>query len=557
MKGALRKSGHCGVEALECQRVAAYCCAVTATSELPSQARPFAHLNAPLHQLYRQIMAVFRESKRRFVVHLRPEDVAEALPARPATLEEVADALGKLEEWGNLRATPDTGRVTTVEDFYRTRFLYQLSREGEAAERALEVYEQEIARRGELQAVALEDIRLRLRALSGLPADPDPAVVHSLLLELSGRLDSLAANATAFMSGLQRTIDLQDIDEVAFLAYKDRLLAYLERFVSELVVKSAAIATLLQSISTGRAEELLTMAARREAADVAPGAGPADKTATDSEQAKLQDWRNRWSGIWSWFCGDRVHPSQATLLRQRARKAIPDLLATISVLQERRAGRSDRSADFRALAQWFAQAPSEDDAHRLWRAAFGLSSARHFTGEPPEGATTSIRTTPESWLDAEPLVIAARLRSTGKFERRGGPLKIRDRAAERDELARQVAAERDQTETARRRLATGRPAKLSDLGELDQAEFALFLRVLGEALSSGPPGPDGTTAVRTADGTMEILLRPLANGSLASITTPDGTLTGPDHEFTITDLTEPPPAEEPQVLHEHLQGASR
>jgi uncharacterized protein (TIGR02677 family) len=432
--------------------------------------------------------------------------------------------------------------------------LYQLSREGEAAERALEVYEQEIARRGELQAVALEDIRLRLRALVGLPADPDPAVVHSLLLELSGRLDSLAANATAFMSSLQRTIDLQDIDEEAFLAYKDRLLAYLERFVSELVVKSAAIATLLQSIDDERAEQMLAMAARREAADVAPDA---DGSVIASEQVKLADWRNRWSGIWSWFCGDRVHPSQATLLRQRARKAIPDLLATISVLQERRAGRSDRSADFRALAHWFAQAPSADDAHRLWRAAFGLSSARHFTGEPPDAATTSKSGNPESWLDAEPLVIAARLRATGKFERRGGPMKIRDRAAEREQLARQVAAERDQTDAARKRLATGRPAKLSDLGELDQAEFALFLRVLGEALSSGPPDPDGTIAIRTADGTMEITLRPLGSGSVARISTEDGVLTGPDHEITITDLTEPPAVPVPVYTAPVPEGALR
>ena len=118
-------------------------------------ARPFAHLNAPLHALYREIMTVFRDSKQRFVVHLRPEDVAEALwTARELAgphvgQEEIAEALGKLEEWGNLRATPDTSRVTTVEDFYRTRYLYQLTREGEAAERALEVYEQEIARRGD------------------------------------------------------------------------------------------------------------------------------------------------------------------------------------------------------------------------------------------------------------------------------------------------------------------------------------------------------------------------------------------------------------------------
>jgi len=502
--------------------------------ELP--ARPFAHLNAPLHELYRRVMAVFRLSKQRFVVHLRPEDVTEDLRAggtAPASQEEVQEALGKLAEWGNLRATPDTSRVTTVEDFYRTRFLYQLSREGEAAERALEVYEQEIARRGELQAVALEDLLLRLRALAGLPADPDPAVVHSLLLELSGRLDSLAANASAFMSGLQRTIDLQDVEEDAFLGYKDRLLSYLERFVSELVIKSSDIAALLQSIEAERAGYLLRIAARREAADVAPGGADAS-AGTGPFEVKLRDWQSRWSGIWSWFCGDRAHPSQSSLLRQRARKAIPDLLATISVLQERRSGRSDRSADFRTLARWFAQASSEDNAHRLWRAAFGLSSSRHFTGEPPEGGTAG-----QSWLDAPAQVISARLRATGRYERRGGPVKIRDRSAERRHLASQVEAEREQTDAARRRLATGRVARLSSLGELDRSEFGLFLRVLGEALSAGPAGPDGIVATRTADGTMQVVLRPLRDGTVAVIKTAEGVLRGPDHEITITDITEP------------------
>ena len=32
--------------------------------------------------------------------------------------------------------------------------------------------------------------------------------------------------------------------------------------------------------------------------------------------------------------------------------------------------RSDRSADFRVLAGWFATCGSDDDAHRLGRAAF-------------------------------------------------------------------------------------------------------------------------------------------------------------------------------------------
>jgi len=529
--------------------------------------RPFAHLDAPLHELYRAIMTVFRDGKQRFVVHLRPEDVAEDLrrAAGPAAVQEqVDDALVKLEEWGNLKANPDTSRVTTVEDFYRTRYLYQLSREGEAAERALEVYDREMARRAELQAVALEDIRLRLRALRELPPEPDPAVVHSLLLELSGRLDSLAANATAFMGSLQRTIELQDVDEETFLAYKDRLISYLERFVSELVVKSHDIAATLRGIAASRADQLLRIAARREAADVAPGAerpegdgtpnaGPRTSTASSRTAApaaatdpgtendpvaeKLRDWKNRWSGLWSWFVDDGPHQSQATMLRKRARKAIPDLLGTISVLQERRAGRSDRSADFRALARWFAEAPDAADAHRLWRAAFGLSPSRHLTGEPETGADAVTAST--SWLTAPPIVIAPRLRATGQYQRRGGPVRIRDRSAEREHLARQVLAEREQTEAARSALATAEPARLSELGVLGDGEFRLFLRLLGEALSAGPPGPDAVIRTRTSDGTMEIVLRPLDSGPAAEIITDDGVLRGPDHEIVITDLTEP------------------
>jgi len=472
-------------------------------------------------------MRVFADAKRRFVVHLRPEDVAEAIRAvgEPQfTREQVDDALKSLEGWGNLRADPDTNRVTTVEDFYRARFLYQLSREGEAAERALEIYEQEIGRRGELQAVALEDIRVRLHALRDLPDHPDPAVVHNLLLELIGRLDSLAANASAFMGSLQRTIDLHEVEEEAFLAYKDRLIAYLERFVSELVVKHFEIAGTLKALATERVTLLLTLAAEREAAD----ASPDDETTFGQ---RLEEWRHRWSGLGSWFSsGDRMHPSQADLLRSRARKAIPDLLATVSVLQERRAGLSNRSADFRTLARWFAETPTDEDAHRLWRTAFGLATSRHLgmDAEPVEVTAAT------SWLDAPTVEVSARLRASGSYQRRGGPSKVVDRTEARLALEHQIAAEREQTEKAKASLATGRPVLLSELKELDRQEFRLFLRLLGDALAAGDPGQGGAVTTRTSDGSIEITLTP--KDGLAEIHTEDGVLRGPDHEITIVDV---------------------
>lgn len=81
---------------------------------------PFIHLTVQNAVLYRQVMRAFVLAKERFAVHLRPEDVHTALPGpvRPSELDGVVKALDKQVEWGNLRADPDTGRVTAVEDFY-------------------------------------------------------------------------------------------------------------------------------------------------------------------------------------------------------------------------------------------------------------------------------------------------------------------------------------------------------------------------------------------------------------------------------------------------------
>jgi uncharacterized protein (TIGR02677 family) len=155
-------------------------------------------VTAPGAAHYRRVMGAFVQAKRRFVVHLRPEDVQEEIDG---DLTEVTAALRQLVEWGNLRADPDTSRVTTVEDFHRARFLYQLTHQGEAAEEALLAYDEALGRRGSLQAVALSDIVTRLRALAVLAGqdEPDAGRVHLLLGSLVGRFTDLAGNARAFM----------------------------------------------------------------------------------------------------------------------------------------------------------------------------------------------------------------------------------------------------------------------------------------------------------------------------------------------------------------------
>ena len=52
------------------------------------QSRPFEHVHAPRAELYRRIMRTFAEAKHRFLVHLRPEDVREALAPSVSTFGE-------------------------------------------------------------------------------------------------------------------------------------------------------------------------------------------------------------------------------------------------------------------------------------------------------------------------------------------------------------------------------------------------------------------------------------------------------------------------------------
>jgi uncharacterized protein (TIGR02677 family) len=504
--------------------------------------QPFAHLSAPNAAFYRDVLMTFARARDRFIVHMRPEDVIADL-GRPGETEQVVAALGKLTEWGNLRADPDTGRVTSVEDFHRARYLYQLTAAGQAAEQAIAVYEEAIGRRGSLQSVALSDIAEQLRSLAEIAdqsADLDPAKVHLLLLALAERFAGLADNAQAFMASLRRVIDFADGDVDAFVAYKQRLIDYINRFIADLANRGAEIATLLGAVESAGVERLLLVAARREAADSVPDR-PDDDPAAVYEAAvgeALSAWRNRWRGLRDWFVSaDSRHPSQARLLRGAAVTAITQLIDTVAAFNERRSGRSDRSADFRTLARWFAEAPDDAAAHALWRAAFGLTSTRHLTvtqdtvaawdEEQPTAATP--------WRDAPPVRISPQLRKTGSYERRGQPNRVADRAEQRRLLAEQADREAVETSAARRRLCTDGPVPLSGLGELDTRAFRLFLGLLGDAMSARRPG-DTEVATTTSDGTMEIRLSIVDGGGMVRIPTEDGVLCGPEHLVEIIDL---------------------
>ena len=498
----------------------------------------FRHVSAEKAVFYRRIMDVFAAAKRQYRLQLRPDEVLAEVqwPEAPPRIEEVNAALTQLADWGNLQSQPDTARVSTLNDFYRARFLYRLSLGGEAVEAALAAFFQALQHRAELQTVALEDIASRLLALQNLiDADasgdgPDTAKAHEILRDLVRVFESLADNAQAFMAGVSRSIELQQAEAASVVGYKRRLIDYLERFMGDLVRRSDAIARLVQAL-TPRIDPVLLRVAEREARDAAPGS---EHDLADEKFRRWQAWRERWKGLRGWFLQTGQEPPQAELLRARVRAAIPQLLGAIALINERRSGRSDRSADFRRLAGWFAACVDETEAHRLARAAFALNPARHFCLNPQADDSLPAST---RWADAPPLQINPRLREYGEAAPRGPLAKVRDRSLERARMAGELAEESRQVEAARRRLATGRATLLSALGELDTHAFGLFLNLLGEALAE-QSGPQAAVERQTGDGLLHIRLEPLADGSSARMVTPAGVFAGRDHLLTITPTME-------------------
>ena len=501
---------------------------MTSPSLHPSAAVLFSHVIAENSPHYRAILDVFATAKRQFRLHLRPDDVlVEARwPDAHPSLEAVQHALNQLVEWGNLQAQPDTARVSTIEDFYRKRLLYRMTVGGEAVEAGLQAFSETLARRAELQSVALDDIRARLISIRELmnESPPDSAKVHGALRDLVHIFAGLSNNAEAFMAGLARTLELQRAEVAAVMGFKTRLIDYLQRFIGDLVTRSSQIAVLLHDLAPVEAS-LLQLAAERDARNAAPDDADASEEAL---RTRLDSWTERWRGLQLWFLSKGRERSQADLLRASALSAIPRLLQAVSLLHERRVGRSDRAADFRRLAFWFAEAPTDAHAHMLWRAAFALSPCRHLALAITDEKISA--NTP--WRSAPGISVLPKLREQGMLPTRGAPPRILDRSKERAVLAARVAEEAAQTETARVCLATNRETRLSEFGRLDTRAFGMFLTLLGEALAA-QTNPDEPVERQTGDGTLVVRLVPLQPESHAVLETELGRFCGRDHRILI------------------------
>lgn len=512
-----------------------------ARSRLLNQVSAFHYVTAPSAPTYRAVMQVFYEAKQRYVIELRPGEVLELIRGSDFHTElrdetELEQKLGQLVDWGNLLRSHDTATVSRIDDFYRKRYLFHLTAVGEAAHRAVLEVEATIGKSGSLQTAMLVKIRDTLRDLADTAADPvndpavDPAVLVRLLHDLQAAFATLTQEANRFLGDLDHHLGGERMDEDRFVAHKRALLSYLSGFITALRQLAAEIAASIATIDDGAAGMDRIIAA------AVPGASlPPALDGVDPALQWMETQRIKWDGIRAWFAGSRAgHPPTVERLADVAKDAVVGLTRTLGRLNDRRTRPVDRAADFRTLARWFAACASEDDAHRLWHAAFGLHAGRHFHLAEEDEELTHARV---SWWDATPVEVPVKLRTRGSTSKLGRAAPVPDHRTTRQWIAVRLARERAQREAAMRRFAGADPLRFSDLAALDATELDMLLSLLNEVLGT-PRDQDGVRRTRTTDGRLHIALEPPEAGdtSMVTIATPHGRLRCRNYRLHVTEV---------------------
>lgn len=437
---------------------------------LDERLRLFHFVAGPERLLYLAILRVFDRARSRYQVQLNADEVGAELEPGPSDPEDrssarIQNALDALADWRLLHRSHDAGRVTSIAEYRRRSSVYQLTELGFLAFGAVESVIRAKPSDAELRRLAFPAILTDLEALGSANAAGDATTVVVLLDRLNDVLTQLSDRAARFYLMIGELAQAHDAKPELFLRHKDLLLAHLVDFLDELQRYRPRIAAAVAAVSATGEDELVTRAAG------------ADTAVFMTPEEKQGRWRDHWRGVQRWFVGERGAPSIAERLDGLTAHAISDLLALLRRVMHGRRGGVSRESQLQFLARWFVDAASEDDAHALFGAAFGVRSARHLALAYDDADAMPVG---RSWWTADPVEVSATLRAHGKPPSPGRPGMLRDNLQARAELLAQQRARRAAEIAAAKCLATaGVTGRV-----LDADELGLLLRLLDAGLQT-------------------------------------------------------------------------
>lgn len=342
---------------------------------------------------YRAILRYFYQQHERMRHYMVLEEIYQYLKGsshfRDYSEEQLQQDLDQLVAWKNLVPRQDTGRVSSIEEFKKRKFRYQLTPYTVAIERmVLGLENLGDGSGGSLERTLFDRLLLNLMKLTARtsPADPesDYAVfslngedLNLLWQDIYGDFRKLTENATDYLAHLQSEKVEEKMLTEAFLVYKEALTEYLRNFVTSLQRTSFRIEGLLQETTPELVWRLADVLADYELSIPRLDERPA-------KEQIVNNYLEQWQVLQSWFLGDDLRESDLLYLQNATNETIRRLTRFAQRLGESRHNLRSRRTDYLHLAQWFAGLDSLEEAHRLSACVFGVFHTRHFLVEEPK-----------------------------------------------------------------------------------------------------------------------------------------------------------------------------
>jgi len=430
---------------------------------------------------YRAILRYCFLQHERLRHYLLLEEIWQHLKSIPQfsgyTEEMLQQDLDQLVAWRNLTPRQDTGRVSSIEEFKRRKYRYQLtpySIEIERMVRGLENLGDGFG--GSLERTLFDRLLeglLRLTARTdgdpdstsqgtlpgpgtsaagnksrGTKRSKDPGLTQSPSYKVFGwpgeelnqlwqdvyqDFRKLTENATDYLAHLQSEKVEEKMLTEAFLVYKEAITEYLRNFMASLQRTSFRIEGILQAVGAGFAAQLAGHLADYELSI------PRLEERPEREQL-VAKYRSQWDSLQTWFLGEGAGESDLVYLQNATNETIRRLTRFAQRLGESHHQVRSRRADYLHLAKWFAGLAALEEAHKLSACVFGVFHTRHLHVECPK-QTDSYEV--EVWDEpAAVMVIRPKVRAYHERTKAGAAIDhAEEKQAAREAYLREKAAE--------------------------------------------------------------------------------------------------------------------
>lgn len=475
------------------------------------------YLHAENVARYRLIMRLFYENHRKLKSWLKAEEVYAGVMRWDLldhySLEECQRDLEVLSEWGNLTSRHDGGRATTIEEYLRKRFRYQMTPYAIEIERMLENLEGLQGYGGSLEPTLLERIVgyvTRIRDTSAFAEGE----AWQLWQDLQGAFRQLHENASDYLASLQTGKAEEFMRTEQFLLYKDTLTHYLRNFVLSLQRYGGQLEAMLRETPAMIWETFLKAVTEDE--ERMPSL---DERLPFAE--RQQRHREEWETFVQWFAGNEWDASDLLFLERATKESIARLIKIALAIQEKSRWGISRKKELDYLGQWFLHLEDVDEAHKLGAFTFALYKTRHFQGE---GERTSDSADLSLWEEAP---IVRELKSRSRIRRKAGETEaIRERKEEQQRAKAAFLAQKAEEEAILRQWKDKGTFRMSDLGPMRARERQILLLWISRCVANR------SHKAQTPDG-LEICLQFPPNGQRAQLQFEDGMFDLPDFCLTI------------------------